>query len=132
MTTRERLRKMWTHYVTQWQRTWKRLEHSIPFLLQFSLGNFGLKCSKYLSPSVESTCIKHYHTAENIVRKHLSQLNTHKSIGPDETSLRVLMKLVNATIYHAWKDQREVAVAWKKLNITCVPKKSKREDPGSY
>lgn len=53
--------------------------------------NFSLKWSRFLSLPVESMSMKHYHTVENIVRKHLSQLDMHKLMGPDEMSPRVLM-----------------------------------------
>lgn len=62
--------------------------HLVPLLPPFPLRNFGHKCFRSLSLPVESMSMKHFHIAENRVKKPLSQLDVHKPMGPNEKGLR--------------------------------------------
>ncbi|KAK4821037.1 hypothetical protein QYF61_012217 [Mycteria americana] len=53
-------------------------------------------------------------------------LNTHKSMGPDEMHPRVLRELADS-----WQSG-EVRGDWKKGNIAPIFKKGRKEDPGNY
>ncbi|KGL80178.1 hypothetical protein N309_06321, partial [Tinamus guttatus] len=75
---------------------------------------------------------------EDWVREHLTNLDTHKSMGPDGIHPRVLRELANAIakplsiiFERSWK-MVEVLEDWKKANVTPVFKKGKKEDPGNY
>ncbi|KGL82471.1 RNA-directed DNA polymerase from mobile element jockey, partial [Tinamus guttatus] len=72
------------------------------------------------------------------VRKHLRNLNTHKSMGPDGMHPRVLheladviAKLLFIIFERSWRTG-EMPEDWKKANVTPVFKKGKKEDPGNY
>jgi len=72
------------------------------------------------------------------VRDDLSNLDVHKSMGPDGMHPRVLRKLADAIaeplsiiFERSWKTG-EVPEDWRKANVTPVFKKGKKEDPGSY
>ncbi|KGL81389.1 RNA-directed DNA polymerase from mobile element jockey, partial [Tinamus guttatus] len=75
---------------------------------------------------------------EDWVREHLTNLDTHKSMGPDGMHPRVLRELANAIakplsiiFERSWRTG-EVPEDWKKANVTPVFKKGKKEDPGNY
>jgi len=72
------------------------------------------------------------------VRDHLSNLDTHKSMGPDGMHLRVLRELADAiaeplsiTFERSWRTG-EVPEDWRKADVTPVFKKREKEDPGNY
>ncbi|KFP88069.1 hypothetical protein N310_06532, partial [Acanthisitta chloris] len=75
---------------------------------------------------------------EDQVRDHLSNLNVHKSIGPDEIRPQVLRELTNevakllSIIFQKCWQSGEVPDDWKKGNITPIFKNGKAEEPGNY
>jgi len=85
-------------------------------------------CRKYDLPLVEEDC----------VRDHFSNLDTHKSIGPNEMHPRVLRELVDVIaeppsiiFERSWRTG-EVPEDWTKASVTPVFNKGKKEDPGNY
>jgi len=75
---------------------------------------------------------------DDCVRDHLSNLNTHKSMGPDGMHPRVLRQLADVIaeplsiiFERSWRT-REVPEDWRKASVTPVFKKGKKEDPGNY
>jgi len=72
------------------------------------------------------------------VRDHLSNLDTHKSMGPDGMHPRLLRELadvVAAPLFiifeRSWRTG-EVPEDWRRANVTPIFKKGKKEDPGNY
>jgi len=75
---------------------------------------------------------------EDCVRDRLSNLDTHKSKGPDGMHPRVLRELADAIaeplsiIFERSRRTGEVPKDWRKASVTAIFKKSKKEDPGNY
>jgi len=72
------------------------------------------------------------------VRDHLSNLETHKSMGPDEMYPQVLRELADVIaeplsiiFERSWRTG-EVPEDFRKDNVTSIFKKGKNEDPGNY
>jgi len=75
---------------------------------------------------------------EDCVRDHLSNLDAHKSMGPDGMHPRVLRELADIVaeppsiiFERSWRTG-EVPEDWRKVHITPIFKKGKKEDPGNY
>ncbi|KFR15490.1 RNA-directed DNA polymerase from mobile element jockey, partial [Opisthocomus hoazin] len=75
---------------------------------------------------------------EDCVRDRLSDLDVHKSMGPDGTHPRVLRELADVIaeplsiiFERSWRTG-EVPEDWRKANVTPIFKKGKKEDPGNY
>jgi len=75
---------------------------------------------------------------EDCVRDCLSNLDAHKSMGPDGMHPRVLRELANViaeplsiNFERFWR-AGEVPEDWRKANVTPVFKEGKKEDPGNY
>jgi len=75
---------------------------------------------------------------DNCVRDHFSNLDAHKSMGPDGMHPRVLRKPSDVIaepfsiiFERSWRTG-EVPEDWRKANITPVFKKGKKEDPANY
>jgi len=75
---------------------------------------------------------------EDCVGDHLSNLDIHKSMGPDGMHPRVLRELADVTVEplsnifeRSWRIG-EVPEDWRKANVTPVFKKGKKEDSGNY
>ncbi|KFQ34998.1 hypothetical protein N332_05069, partial [Mesitornis unicolor] len=72
------------------------------------------------------------------VRDQLSNLDIHKSTGPDRMHPWVLKELVGviarplSIIFGKSWATGKVPEGWRKANITSVFKKGKKEDPGNY
>ncbi|KFQ35824.1 hypothetical protein N331_11025, partial [Merops nubicus] len=75
---------------------------------------------------------------EDKVHEYLRNLNTHKSVGPNEMHPRVLKKLADAVsnplsiISEKSRQSGEVSSDWKKGNITPSFKKGRKEYPWNY
>jgi len=75
---------------------------------------------------------------EDCVRVHLSNLDAHKSTGPDGMHPRVLRELVDviaeplSNIFERSWRTGEVPEDWGKAIVTPVSKKGKKEDSGNY
>jgi len=72
------------------------------------------------------------------VTDHLSNLDTHKFMGPNGMHPRVLKELaeviaepISIIFERPWRIG-EVPEDWRKVNVTPVLKKGKKEDPGNY
>jgi len=75
---------------------------------------------------------------EDCVRDCLSDLNAHKSMGPNRMHPRVLRELADGIaeplsiiFERSWRTG-EVPEHWRKANVTLIFKKGKKEDPGIY
>jgi len=75
---------------------------------------------------------------EDCMRYRLSNLDAHKSMGPDGMHPQVLRELVDiiaeplSIIFErSWRTE-EVPEDWRKASVTPVFKKGKKEDPGNY
>jgi len=75
---------------------------------------------------------------EDCVRDRLSNLDAHKSMGPDGMHPGVLRELADVfaeplsiTFERSWRTG-EVPEDWRKANVTPIFKKGKKEDPGNY
>ncbi|KFP56864.1 hypothetical protein N323_05991, partial [Cathartes aura] len=75
---------------------------------------------------------------EDQVQDHLRNLKVHKSMGLDQMhpwGLRELAdevaKPLTITFERSWQTG-EVPSDWKRVNITPIFKKGKKEDPGNY
>jgi len=75
---------------------------------------------------------------EDCVRDRLSNLDTHKSMGPHGMHPRMLRELADVIaeplsiiFERSWRTG-EVPEDWRKANVTAIFKKSKKEDPGNY
>jgi len=74
---------------------------------------------------------------DDCVRDHLSNLNTHKSMGPDGMHAGVLRELADviaeplSIIFERSLRTGEVVKEWRKASVTPVFTKGKKEDPGS-
>jgi len=75
---------------------------------------------------------------EDCVRDRLSNLDTHKSMGPDGMHPRVLRDLAGVIAEplsimseRSWRTG-EVPEDWRKGSVTPIFKKGKKEDPGNY
>ncbi|KFR03735.1 RNA-directed DNA polymerase from mobile element jockey, partial [Opisthocomus hoazin] len=75
---------------------------------------------------------------EDSVRDHLSNLDAHKSMGPDGMHLQVLRELADVVaeplsviFERSWRTG-EVPKDWRKANVTPIFKKGKKENPGYY
>ena len=75
---------------------------------------------------------------EDWVRDHVSNLDTHKSMGPDGMHLQVLRELADviaeplSIIFERPWRTGEVPEDWKKASVTPIFKDGKKEDPGNY
>jgi len=75
---------------------------------------------------------------EDCVRDLFSNLDVHKSMGPDGMHPRVLRELADITaellpiILERSGRTGEVPEDWRKANVTPIFKKGKKEDPGNY
>jgi len=85
-------------------------------------------CRKDGLPLVEEDC----------VRDHLSNLDAHKSMGPDGMHPQVLRELADVIaeplsilFKRSWRTG-EVSEDWRKANVTPIFKKGQKEDPGNY
>jgi len=74
---------------------------------------------------------------EDCVRDRLSDLDTHKSMGPDGMHPRVLRELADVIaeplfiiFERSWRTG-EVPEDWRKANVTPIFKKGKKEDSGN-
>jgi len=72
------------------------------------------------------------------VRDHLSNMDAHKSMGPDGMHPRALMELehviaetLSIIFERSWRTA-EVPEDWRKASVTPVFKKGKKEDPGNH
>jgi len=85
-------------------------------------------CRKDDFPLVEEDC----------VRDCLSNLVTHKSMGPDGMHPQALRELADviaeplSIIFERSWSIAEVPEDWRKANVTPIFKKGKKEDPGNY
>ena len=74
---------------------------------------------------------------EDCVRNHLSNLDAHKSMGPDGMHSRVPRELADAIaeplpiLYERSWRTGEVPEEWRKAYVTPIFKKGKKEDPGN-
>jgi len=75
---------------------------------------------------------------EDCVRDLLSNLDTHKSMGPNGMHPRVLRELADVIaeplciiFERSWRTG-EVPEDWRKANVTPIFNKGKKEDPGNY
>jgi len=75
---------------------------------------------------------------QDFVRDHLSNLDVHKSMGPDGMHPQVLRELADVIAVplsiifeRSWRTG-EVPEDWRKASVTPVFKKGKKEDPGNY
>jgi len=75
---------------------------------------------------------------EDCVRDHLSNLDAHKSMGPNGMHPRVLRELadviaepLSVIFERSWRTG-EVPEDWRKANVIPIFKKGKKEDPGNY
>jgi len=85
-------------------------------------------CRKDDLPLVEEDCERH----------HFSNLDAHKSMGPDGMHPRVLRELADVIaeplsiiFERSWRTG-EVPKDWRKANVTPIFRKGKKEDPGNY
>jgi len=75
---------------------------------------------------------------EDCVRERLSNLDAHKSMGPDGMHPRVLRELADviaeplSIIFETSWRTGEVPEDWRKATVTAIFKKGKKEDPGNY
>jgi len=75
---------------------------------------------------------------EDCVRGRLSDLNAHKSMGPNGIQPQVLRELADviaeplSIIFGKFWRTGEVPEDWRKASVTPAFKKGKKEDPGNY
>jgi len=75
---------------------------------------------------------------EDQVRDHLSELDSHRSMGPNDMHPRVLRELADviseqhSVIFERLWRTGEVPEDWSKAIVTPIFKKGKKEDPGNY
>ena len=88
----------------------------------------------YLENKMNVVCL----VKEDCVRDRLSDLDVHKSRGPDGMHPRVLRELADVIaeplsiiFERSWRTG-EVPEDWRKANVTPSFKKGKKEDPGNY
>lgn len=134
--TKGRQSKMWTNCGTRqgtwWQRTLKRLKHSmssLPWSLRVTL--------RYLRPAGRSGGRKTYtqQCRKNQVRDHLNKLDIPKFIGPDGLHSPVLSSWFMSSADSEFDSLcwlGEVSEDWKNAKITYLFKNRKEEDLGNY
>ena len=72
------------------------------------------------------------------MRDRLSDMDVHKSMGPDGMHPRVLRELADviaeplSIIFETSWRTGEVPEDWRKATVTAIFKKGKKEDPGNY
>jgi len=75
---------------------------------------------------------------EDCVRDHLSNLDAHKSMGPNGMHPRVPRELADviaeplSIVFERSWTTGEMPKDWRKANVTPIFKKGKKEDPGNY
>ncbi|KFP24226.1 RNA-directed DNA polymerase from mobile element jockey, partial [Colius striatus] len=75
---------------------------------------------------------------EEEVKDLLANLKAHKSMGPDRMHPRVLRELADVVakslsiiFEQSWRTD-EVPEDWRKVNVTLVFRRGRKDDPGNY